>query len=160
LPLVVRLLVGAGNIFGTFSSDSKRDSLSFSAGVVSTANGDLLGEPVVDLDVDFADTWDTEQGRKFRVGEVQLAVGALETTNRLRRGALESGPLRLLVARWAGVRAEHAFTTAVGSTAGAAGHGLNVVVAGLVLCAWVLNTNPTTDVHVVDVECAIVRGEV
>lgn len=81
--------------------------------VISSADRNLRAELVLDLNVDGIGTLHAKLGRETRVGEAKLATLALEATDGLSCGALESWPLCLLIAWRAGVRAEHALRAAV-----------------------------------------------
>ena len=90
---------------------------------------------------------------KVGVGEVELAVTALKTTNGLAGGTLGAGPLGLLVTSRAGVRAHSARVAGVTSDSGDDG------AHQLVDDRNVLDTRPATEAKVVQRDGTIVRGE-
>lgn len=90
---------------------------------------------------------------KVGVGEVELVVTALKTTNGLAGGTLGAGPLGLLVTSRAGVRAH---TTRVAAVTGDSGdNGAHQLVDD----RNVLDTRPATEAKVVKRDGTIVRGE-
>jgi hypothetical protein len=95
------------------------------------------------------------------VGLVKLAVLAEKTTNGLTSQALGRGPVGLLVAGRAGVRAVHTLGAAVAASAVGVGDGLDVGQAKEGASeAGRLDTSPTTKAEVVKVDGTVVRGEV
>jgi hypothetical protein len=95
------------------------------------------------LDVDTANASNAEL-LVAGVGEVELAVLALKTTNRLTGGSLGRGPLGLLVTRGASVRA-HGTTVALIASDG--GHD---VADEIIHKSDVLDTRVTTETQVVE----------
>lgn len=119
--------------------------------VIGTANGNLLVKLVVALDT--TSTLNAKLLGKVGVGEVELAVTALKTTNGLAGGTLGAGPLGLLVTSRAGVRAH---TTRVAAVTGDSGDdGAHQLVDD----RNVLDTRPATEAKVVKRDGTIVRGE-
>lgn len=141
LPLEVLGTVGAGQRALAARGRVERDGLGLGAGVVGTANGNLLGQLVANHDA--ASTGDTDLLGEVGVGEVQLAILALETTNGLAGGTLGAGPLGLLVARRAGVRAHGVVV------AGVAGDSGDNVTHQVTDEGNVLNTGPAAEAKVV-----------
>lgn len=151
LPLEVGGTVGAGQRVAAAGRSEERNRLRLSTGVVSTANRDVLGQLVADVDT--TSTGDTDLLGESGVGEVELAVLALKTTNGLAGGTLGSGPLGLLVTSRAGIRAHGA------AGAGLAGDSGDNVTDHLVHEGNVLDTRPATDAEVVQGDGTVVGGE-
>ena len=119
--------------------------------VISTANGNLLVKLVVALDT--TNTLHAKLLGKVGVGEVELAVAALETTNGLAGGTLGAGPLGLLVTSRARVGAHGTSVATVTSD------GSDDIADQLVHEGNVLDTRPATKAKVVKRDGTIVRGE-
>lgn len=149
-PVEVGVAVGASQGVSVTRGGGKRNGLRLGTGVVSTANGDVSGHLV--LDVDTANTGDTEL-LVLGVGKVQLSVFTLETTNGLASGALGGGPLGLLVTGRASVRAH---STVVALITSDGGHNIadKVIDQGNVL-----DTGVTTQTEVVKGNSTVFRGE-
>lgn len=150
LPLEVGVAVGAGQGMGLTSKSVERNGLGLGTGVVGTANGDLVAELVADVDTASAGNAESVVGR---VGEVELAVLALQTTNRLASSALSGGPLGLLVAGRAGVRAHSA------ASAGVASDGGHDRAHDLIGQGDVLDTGVTAETQVVEGDSTVLGGE-
>jgi hypothetical protein len=89
----------------------------------------------------------------IRVGQPELAGPALDTTNGLASGALGFGPLRLLVARGAGIRAHRGLMAAV------TGDGSNDFADGFTNPSQILDARPAVKPKVVQRNGTIVRRE-
>lgn len=154
LPLVVVVGRWAGQVGGRAWLSVDWDGLRLGARVVSTANSNVLRELVLDEDGDLLSTLHAEALGHAWVGEMELAVLALDTSNRLASRALSGGPLRLLVTRWAGVGAVVALRAR--STRG---DSLDVGEATSNLAGAVLDTGPSTKTEPVNSNSAVLRGE-
>ena len=127
--------------------------------VVSTADSCVRTELVHDFDVDLGGTSHAKLGGQTGVGEMKLAIPALNATNGLASSTLGVGPLRLLVTSRAGVGAERAFGTAVAVDAERLGHGHDAVVASGFVLGRRLNTNPAIQTVPWNGDGTVLRGE-
>ena len=150
LPVEVGVAIGASQGVGVAGGSGERNSLGLGTGVVGTADSNISGHLV--LDVDTANTSDTEL-LVLLVGEVELAVLALKTTNGLTGGALSGGPLRLLVTSRASVRAHSTVVALITSDGG------HDVADQIIDEGDVLDTGEATEAKVVEGEGTVLRGE-
>lgn len=150
LPLEVGGTVGAGQGVLLSSESGQRNGLGLSTGVVGTANCNLGAEVVANVDT--TSTLNAESF-VFSVGEIELAVLALQTTDGLASGTLGGGPLGLLVTGGTGVRAHGAAGARV---TGDSGHDLADHGVGN---GDVLDTRVTTEAEVVKGDGTVVGGE-
>lgn len=127
--------------------------------VVSAADGHVLGHLVKDLNGHLLRAWDAELVGQRLVSQPELAVLALDAANRLASVALSLGPLRLLVASGASVRAESALGAASAVGALARNHSLNVAVAARHHLA-LLDARPATELEPGEVDRAVLVREV
>lgn len=152
LPEEVVLTVGASQVMNNTGNGGERNGLRLGTGVVSTANGNVVGHLV--LDVDTANTRDAKL-LVVVVGEVELVVTlTLETTNGLAGATLDTRPLGLLVSRWASVRAHGTVVAFVTS------NGSHNVANHLVKESDILDTGVTTKTQVVKGDSTVIRREV
>lgn len=119
--------------------------------VVGTANGNLLGQSVLDLNATSARN--ANLLRQLGVGQVELAVLALEATNRLAGGALGAGPLGLLVTGRTSIGAHRTIP------AGVTEDSSDNVTDHLAKDGHVLNARPATKSKVVEGNSTVFRGE-
>lgn len=151
LPVEVLLAIRASQGLSLTVAKAERDSLRLGTGVVGTADGNLV--PNLVLDVDTTNTLHAKLLGKVGVGQVKLAVAALQTTNGLASLALAAGPLGLLVTSRASVGAHGA------RVAGVTSNGGNDVAKKLVDQRDVLDTRPATKAKVVERNGTVLRGE-
>jgi hypothetical protein len=153
LPLVVGRRDRVGERVLAAGCGLERNDHGLVAGIVGTADGSALGEHVLDINTAGALL---AKGRVALAGKLKVAVAvAVETTDRLTSGTLGLlGPLSLLVARRASVRAQHARLAR-------AGDGLLVVVDGNTLheLTNLGKSGPSGQANPVDAEGAIIAGE-
>ena len=154
LPLVVVVGRWASQVAGRTWLGVDWDGLRFGTRVVSTAHSDVLRELVLNKDGDLLSTLHAEALGHAWVGEMELAILALNASNGLASRALGGGPLRLLVTRWAGVGAVVALRA--GPTRG---DSLDVGEATSNLAGAVLDTGPSTKIKPVNSNSAVLRGE-
>lgn len=157
-PVVVVVRVGAGEIADGTRLGVEGDGLAFRARVVGTADGHVLRELVLNQHRHFRGASHTQSTRQGWVSQAKLAVHALDATDGLASGTLLRRPLRLLVARRAGVRAVRPFAAAAAAVASAFSYGEDVskpTNGG----AWVLNARPATKAEPVNRNCAVVGWE-
>lgn len=95
------------------SSRFERNGLAFGARVVGAAYGSLGIHGVLNHDVDHGGAGHAKAGGHGRVRQVKLAILAEDSADRLTSSALGGRPLRLLITRWAGIRAVRALGAAV-----------------------------------------------
>lgn len=121
--------------------------------VVGTANSNLLANVVLDLNT--TNALNAKLLGKVGVGQVKLAVLALETTDGLTSGTLGAGPLGLLVTSRASVRAHGVTVTAVTRD------GRDNVVDHLLdyVSGDVLDTRPATKAEIVERDGPVVGWE-
>ena len=150
LPVEVGIAIGASQGVSVARGGGERNGLRLGTGVVSTANSDISGHLV--LDVDTTDTGDTEL-LVLGVGQVELAVLALKTTDGLAGGSLGSGPLRLLVTSRASVRAHGTVVALITGDSG------DNVADQVIDQSDILDTRVTTEAEVVKGESTVLRGE-
>lgn len=130
----------------------ERNGLRLGTRVISTANGNVVGHLVLDVD--------TANARNAKllvvtVGEVELVVGlTLEATNGLAGATLGSRPLGLLVSRGASVRAHGTVVALI------AGNGSHNIADHLIEDSDVLDTRVTTKTKVVKGDSTVSRREV
>lgn len=101
-PGVVLVGVRAGELVLLAGLGVKRDSLGLGTGVISAADGDVLVDRVLDLDLSGA--LDADLLAQLGIGELELALGVtVQAADGLAGVTLGSGPLGLLVPGRAGV---------------------------------------------------------
>jgi len=150
LPVEVGVTVGTGQVVGVTGGGGERDGLRLGTGVVSTANGNIVGHLV--LDVDTANSRNAEL-LVLLVGKVELAVLALKATNGLTGGSLGVGPLGLLVTGRASVRAHGTVVALIASDGG------HDIAYQIIDESDVLDTGETTKAKVVESDGAVFGGE-
>jgi hypothetical protein len=151
LPVEVGVTVGTGQVVSVTGGSVERNGLRLGTGVVSTANSNISGHLV--LDVNTANTRNAKL-LVVLVGEVELAVLALKTTNGLAGGSLGGGPLGLLVTRGTGVRAHGTVVALITSNSG------NDVADEIIDESNVLDARVTTEAKVVEGNSTVLGGEV
>lgn len=147
--------IRAGQVGSATSLGGDGNSLGLGSRVIGTADSSAVGHLVANQDSDLGGTSNAE-GVVVVVGPVELTVLAMKAANRLASRTLGGGPVGLLVAGRASVRAVHAFGTAVAPLAVGRCDGLNVGKAEERKQSGRLDTGPTTEAKVVKRDCAIV----
>jgi hypothetical protein len=150
LPVEVGVAVRAGQGVGGTGGGRQRNCLGLGTGVVSTADGDIVGHLVL-----YVDTANTLNAKLLvgRVGAVELATLTLQTTDGLASASLGSGPLGLLVTSGTGVRAHGTAVALI------TGNSSDNVTDQVVNQGHVLDTGVATQTEVVEGNGTIFGGE-
>lgn len=150
-PAEVLVAVRAGQGLQVVVAKRQRNGLGLGTRVVSTADSNLLANIV--LDVDTTNTLHAQLLGHAGVGQVKLAVLALETSNGLTSLTLGAGPLGLLVTSRARVGAHGTSVALVTSD------GSDDAANQLVHDGDVLDTRPATETKVFERDGTVLGGE-